>query len=106
MNIMEEYKSTYPSDEKLKSSTSIPVTNNSNIFASVEEWTCGFVFLVDTVNLNPGDTKKTNAEYVWYDFQAKNASNEVIAKISGVYFNKHVYLSGPDTQGLYHLSTK
>jgi len=103
---MEEYKSTYPSDEKLKSSTSIKVTNNSNIPASIEEWTCGFVFLVDTVNLKPTESGSVKAEYVWYDFRAKDMSNKVIASISGVYFNKHVYLSGPDSQGLYHLSTK
>lgn len=103
---MEKYKSTYPSDEKLQSSTSIKVTNNSNITVSVEEWTCGFVFLVDTVNLKPGANGSVNAEYVWYDFRAKNMENVVVATISGVYFNKHVIFSGPDTQGLYHLSTK
>lgn len=101
---MEDYKSTYPSDEKLTASTSITVENRTDIPVTFENWTCGFVFRVDSVNCAPHSTGSVQAEYVWYDFQAKDSSNTVLAKIRGVYFNRKVILT-QSGDGSYHLST-
>lgn len=102
---MEEYKTTYPSDEKLNASTSIKVENRSDIPVTIENWTCGFVFLIDSVNLNPHSKSSVKAEYVWYDFQAKDTNNQVLATISGVYYNRNVIFS-KGTDGKYYLSTE
>lgn len=101
---MEDYKSTYPSDEKLKASTSITVENRTDTPVTIENWTCGFGFLVDSVNCPPHSTKSVKAEYVWYDFQAKDQKDNVLAKIRGVYFNRKVILT-QSGDGSYHLST-
>lgn len=102
---MEDYKSTYPSDEKLTASTSIKVKNNTNICVSIENWTCGFCFLVDTVNCQPHSEGKVKAEYVWYDFRAKDMGNNIIATIKGVYYKKNVILS-QNADGTYSLSAE
>ena len=100
---MEDYKTIYPSDEKLTASTSMTVENTTDIEVSVENWTCGFCFLIDTVNLKPHAVGSVKAEYVWYDFRAKDMNNDVIASIKGVYYNRKVILSkGAD--GKYILS--
>lgn len=91
-------------DEKLTASTSMTVRNDSDIPCSVENWTCGFVFLIDTVNLEVGTEGSVKAEYVWYDFRAKNMKNEVIAELKGAYYNKTIILSGRN--GNYTLSSK
>ena len=101
---MEDYKSTYPSDEMLKSSTKMTVENKSDITVTIENWTCGFGFLVDSVNCPSGTTKSVKAEYVWYDFQAKDSNNKVLAKIRGVYYSHKVTFT-KSTDGTYHLSS-
>lgn len=101
---MEDYKPTYPSDEMLNSSTSITVENKTDTPVTIENWTCGFVFRVDSVNCAPHSTNNVKAEYVWYDFQAKDQNNNVVAKIRGVYYNRKVYFT-QNADGSYHLST-
>ena len=103
--IMEDIKSTYPSEEKLTSSTSIPVENRTDIAVTIENWTCGFGFLVDSVNLPARTNDKVKAEYVWYDFRAKDSANTVLAEAKGVYYNRKVILT-QSTEGTYHLSTE
>ncbi|MDD2953676.1 MAG: hypothetical protein PHC95_11010 [Parabacteroides sp.] len=100
---MEEYKSTYPSDEKLKASTTMTVKNHTDIPVSFENWTCGFVFLIDSVNCQPNSDGAVKAEYVWYDFKAKDMNNNVLATIKGVYYNHNVILSR-NNDGTYSLS--
>lgn len=102
---MEEYKSTYPSDEMLNSSTHITIENRSDSMVTIENWTCGFGFRVDSVNLAPHSSGSVKAEYVWYDFLAKNQSNKELATITGVYYNRKVIFT-QSTDGSYHLSSE
>ncbi|WP_455593542.1 hypothetical protein [Bacteroides sp.] len=101
---MEDYKSTYPSDEMLKSSTTMTVENRTDIQVTFENWTCGFGFLIDSVNCLPHKTSEVKAEYVWYDFQAKDSDNKVLAKIRGVYYSHKVTFT-KSIDGTYHLSS-
>lgn len=102
---MEDYQSTYPSDEKLNASTSMKVKNYTDIPVSFENWTCGFGFLIDSVNCRPQCEASVKAEYVWYDFLAKDMNNNVLARTKGVYFNHNVILlKNPD--GTFSLLTE
>lgn len=102
---MEEYKSTYPSDEKLTASTHMDIENRSDSMVTIENWTCGFGFRVDSVNLAPHSSGRVNAEYVWYDFLAKDQHNKELATITGVYFNRKVIFT-QSTDGSFHLSSE
>lgn len=101
---MEENLNINP-DEKLTASTSIKIKNNTSATVSVENWTVGFVFLIDTVNIQGHAEGRVKAEYVWYDFRAKDMNNNIIATIKGVYFNRTVILS-QNADGSYSLSTE
>lgn len=102
---MKEHETTYPSNEKLTASTSIKVENTTDTAVTIENWTCGFGFLIDTVNLRPHSEGRVWAEYVWYDFRAKDMHNQVIASLKGVYYNRKVVLS-QSADGTYHLSAE
>lgn len=95
----------YPSNEKLQASTSITVKNNTDITVSFENWTCGFGFLIDTVNCLPQSTGKVKAEYVWYDFKAIDMNNKVLDTVKGVYYSQDVILT-KNNDGSFTLSKK
>lgn len=80
------------------------VENKSDIPVTIENWTCGFGFRIDSVNCPVGATKSVQAEYVWYDFLAKDQNNTVLAKIRGVYYSHKVVFT-KSIDGSYHLSS-
>lgn len=84
---MDEQRPINP-EEKLEASTTVKVINKTSETVTIENWTCGFVFLIDSITLEAGKEGHLKAEYVWYDYRAKNTSNQVLTEKKGVYYNK------------------
>lgn len=103
---MEEDNKVINPDEKLTASTSMTAYNYSDISIKVESWTCGFGFLIDTVSLDPDKSGSVKAEYVWYDFRAKDIHDNVIAEYKGIYYNKDVIVIGKNGAYRFAVSKK